>query len=101
MLEAQPEELAARCLDVLAQGGVAIAQVGGEMVRVAEAMEARLGRTEKTQSEALERLSSELGRITDRLSGRIAGKTATGTIEQHATQGSCETSPLSWVARRR
>ena len=45
----------------------AIEQVGGEVARIAQDMEARLGRAENVHAEALEKLGAEIGRISDRL----------------------------------
>jgi localization factor PodJL len=49
----------------------AIEQVGGEIARIAGAVENRLGRTDQLHAEALERLGAEIGRITERLTDRI------------------------------
>ncbi|WP_309606630.1 peptidoglycan-binding protein [Phenylobacterium sp.] len=49
----------------------AIEQVGGEIARIAGAVEHRLSRVDQLHAEALERLGAEIGRITERLTDRI------------------------------
>ena len=50
----------------------AIEQVGGEVSRLADAMEGRLNRIDNAGAQALEKLGSEIAKITERLTERIA-----------------------------
>src|SRR5205085_847314 len=50
---------------------LAIDQVGGEIARIAGAVESRLSRIDQLHAEALERLGSEIGRTSERLTERI------------------------------
>jgi len=55
-----------------ARSAQVVDQVSGEMGKIAQAMESRLSRSESIHAEALERLSGEISRITERLAERIA-----------------------------
>jgi hypothetical protein len=49
---------------------------------------------------AIYQFGKHKGDAYDRLTGRFAGKLASGVLEQHTKAGACETYPLQWAAHR-
>lgn len=50
----------------------AIDKIGGEMARIGQTVDARLGRSDQVHAEALEKLGAEISRITEKLGERMA-----------------------------